>query len=269
MTGQNTRKYKAYSLAEVNSPEAREALLAAKIEKNIRVALIAPAYNELGKIEKIVATWPRDMVDAFLVMDDGSSDGSMDLVRTAGGTVTSAGQREGVGIAIRKGLFKARDDGFDIAVIIAGNGKDDPNEVHRLLWPIIMDGYDYVQGSRYLEGGDHSNMPVHRTLVTRAWPWLVFLFTGRKLTEATNGYRAYPLATLERAGMVLEQDGLAECIEHYIQVKVLKAGLAVAEVPVGKHYPDTKNYTEYTKVRVSKLYHRFKPFFYIPLGIWK
>ncbi len=269
MNASGPARYRAYSLDEIDTPEARARLLAAKQEQGLKVAMIAPAFNERGRIEKVAETCPRDLVDSFFVMDDGSTDGSADLVAKAGGIVDTVSERQGVGFAIRRGLHRARDEGFDIAVIIAGNGKDDPRQVNRLLWPIVMDGFQYVQGSRYIGGGAYSNMPLHRKLVTRAWPWLVFLATGQKMTEATNGFRAYSIKTLADAGMNLDQDWLAECIEHYIQVKVFLARLRVAEVPVSKHYPATKAYGKYTKVRVSKLYHRFKPLIYLPLGLKK
>ena len=53
----------------------------------------------------------------------------------------------------RRGIEYAREHGFDIIVILAGNNKDNPDEIIRLVRPIVEDGCDFVQGSRYLEGG--------------------------------------------------------------------------------------------------------------------
>ncbi len=255
---------KAFRLDEV---DARGRLLEVKRDRAVSVAMIVPAYNERGKVEKVVASIPRDFVDAVLVMDDGSDDGSMDLVRGAGGTVCSVAERQGIGAAIRRGLARAGDDGHDVVVVIAGNGKDDPRQVHRLLWPILTDGFDYVQGSRYLPGGIFGQMPLHRRLVTRVYPYLVALATRRRVTDGTNGYRAYRLDVLARSGADLDQEWLSECLEYYIAMKVYRSRLRIAEVPVAKHYPQGVDYNGYTKVRTSKLHHRLKPLAYLTLGI--
>ncbi len=255
---------KAFRLDEV---DAREKVLEAKAERASSVAMIVPAYNERGKVERVVASTPRDLVDAVLVMDDGSDDGSMDLVRREGGTVCSVAERQGIGAAIRRGLARAGDDGHDVAVVIAGNGKDDPRQVHRLLWPILIEGFDYVQGSRYLPGGIFGQMPLHRKLVTRVYPYLVALTTRRRVTDGTNGYRAYRLDVLDRCGADLDQDWLSECLEYYIAMKVYRSRLRVAEVPVAKLYPRGAGHAGYTKVRTSKLHHRLKPLAYLTLGI--
>lgn len=258
---------KAFRLDEMDSSGAREKVLEAKRRRGWTTVLIVPAYNERGKVEKVVASTPRDLIDTVLVADDGSDDGSMDLVRDNGGTVDSVAERQGIGRAIGRGLRRAVADAYDVAVIIAGNGKDDPRQVHRLLWPLLVDDYHYVQGSRYLPEGVFGRMPWHRKVVTRIYPLLLGLATRRRVTDGTNGYRAYRLDVLARSGANLDQDWLSECLEYYIAVKVYRSGLRVAEVPVSKLYPLATPYSRYTKIRRSKLHHRLKPLVYLTLGI--
>lgn len=258
---------KVFRLEEVEAASARERVRRAKSDRGWTVAMIIPSYNERGRVEKVVANTPRDLVDAVLVMDDGSDDGSMDLVRAEGGAVSSVAERQGIGAAIRRGLRRAAADSHDVVVVIAGNGKDDPRQVQRLLWPILVDDFDFVQGSRYLPGGIFGRMPAHRKLVTRAYPRLLRVATGRRVTDGTNGYRAYRLDALGRAGADLDQDWLTECLEYYIAIKVYRSRLRIAEVPVSKLYPQNADYAAYTKVRASKLHHRLKPLVYLTLGI--
>ena len=85
-------------------------------------------------------------------------------------------------------------------VVLAGNDKDRPPEIERLLAPIADDGYDFVQGSRYLQGGDFGNMPFYRQLATRyVHPLLFSLIVGRRFTDTTNGFRAIRLSALRDA----------------------------------------------------------------------
>jgi len=62
--------------------------------------------------------------------------------------------RKGIGHAIRQGYSYALANGYELLVVMAGNGKDDPREIPRLTTPILKQGFDYVQGSRYVRGDD-------------------------------------------------------------------------------------------------------------------
>ena len=81
---------------------------------------------------------------------------------------------------------------------MAGNNKDNPAEIPRLLDPICDEACDLVVGSRYLAGGGYGgDMPAYRKLATRLHPWLMSLAAGKRLTETTNGFRAIRLSCLD------------------------------------------------------------------------
>lgn len=209
------------------------------MHKGRRVLLLAPAYNEEAKIGEVVRRVPRDVVDTVLVVDDGSTDRTADVARERGATVISLGAVKGVGYAIREGFAFARRDKADIVVVIAGNNKDSPEEVPRLLDPICDQGFDFVMGSRYLAGGAYGgDMPAYRRLATRLHPRLVGLITGRRITESTNGYRAMRLGVLDDPRIDLGQPWLDEYeLEVYLLIKLLKLGYRCTEAPVSKFYP--------------------------------
>jgi dolichol-phosphate mannosyltransferase len=210
--------------------------------KGKRVIAIVPAHNEQHKIVHVVARTPREVVDCVLVVDDGSTDNTAAEVRSGGAEVMSLGQQVGVGAALRAGLAYARREGFDIAVIMAGNNKDNPAEIPRLLGPICDAACDLVIGSRYLAGGRHGgDMPIYRKVATRLHPWLLSLATGKKLTESTNGFRALRLSCLDDRRINLQQawlDGYA--LEVYLLYKMIALGYQHIEVPCTKIYPPRK-----------------------------
>ena len=207
--------------------------------KSRRVLLIAPAYNEARKIGEVVRRTPRDIVDTVLVVDDCSTDTSAEVARAQGAEVISNDRRRGVGYAIRRGYKYAKAHRFDIVVIIAGNNKDSPEEIARLLDPICDQDYDFVMGSRYLPGGvAGGDMPLYRKFATRLHPFLVGLITGRRVTESTNGYRAMKVSVLDDPKLDLDQVWLDHYqLEMYIFVKLIKLGYRMTEVPVSKIYP--------------------------------
>jgi dolichol-phosphate mannosyltransferase len=114
--------------------------------------LCAPiAFNEERKIGQVI----KKLLEVcghenILLIDDGSIDGTVRVVQDLGVSVISHKTRKGAGAAIRTAIQYGLSHQFEILVIIAGNDKDNPSEIPRLLEPIIQGDYDFVQGSRYL-----------------------------------------------------------------------------------------------------------------------
>ena len=145
--------------------------------------------------------------------------------------------REGIGHAIRQGIRYALDHGYSVVVVLAGNNKDDPREIPRLLEPIVIEDYDYVQGSRFLSGGRRVNNPFLRGVFSRFYPFFWTLFTDVRCTDVTNGFRAYKLKLFEDPRINIWQSWLDNYeLEYYIHYKVLTLGYKTREVPVSKVY---------------------------------
>jgi dolichol-phosphate mannosyltransferase len=205
--------------------------------RGLKVVLIAPVLDEEKKIGEVVRRAPREIVDEVLVVDDGSKDSSPDVARSLGATVLPMGRVVGVGAALLAGFKWAKERGFDVIVVIAGNNKDSPEEITRLLDP-IADGADFVQGSRYLSGGRTGGMPAYRHFATRLHPVLFSLSVGKWVSESTNGYRAFRTKLLDDPRINLEQEWLrAYELEPYLYWKTIRLGYKTAEVPVTKIYP--------------------------------
>lgn len=234
-----------------------------------RIVAIAPVYNERGKIGPTVAKVPRGAVEEIVVVSDASDDGSDEEARLAGATVLRHDKTLGVGAAIRTGLQYGIKNGYDVLVVMAGNDKDDPTEIPKLVAPILERGADYVQGSRYARGGAYGKMPLHRVILTRAYPWLVRLVTGFPITDATNGFRAISAKFLNDPRVNMNQDWLDRGeLEYYLQLKALTLDFKVEEVPVRKIYPDLSAYCNYTKIKpVYDWFRNLRPIFYLTLGL--
>ncbi len=236
--------------------------------KSHRVIGIVPAYNEVAKIGAVVRRCGAAPLDRLLVVDDSSTDETAAVARAGGAEVLTLPQRSGVGAALRAGFNAARARGFDVAVILAGNNKDEPAEIPRLLDPICDAGCDLVMGSRFLPGGScGGDMPLYRRLATRVHPWLMSLFARRPITESTNGFRAMRLSLIDDPRIQLHQRWLdAYGLEVYLLWKVLTLGYRHAEVPCTKVYPP--RHLGYTKMPpVVGWWNILRPVFLLGLGL--
>src|SRR3990172_9553329 len=104
--------------------------------EGLSVMAMAPVFNEERKIGSVLDRVPGGIVDEMVVVDDGSTDGSAALARSKGATVISMGATVGVGAALRSGFKYGVAQGHDVVVVMAGNNKDAPHEIPRLLEPI-------------------------------------------------------------------------------------------------------------------------------------
>ena len=207
--------------------------------RGLSVIAIAPVLNEEVKIGEVVRRTPRPLVDCVLVVDDGSTDRSAEVSQNLGARVHSMGRVAGVGAAIREGYRVAVEEGFDVAVVMAGNNKDSPEEIPILLDPIVEGRADFVQGSRFLKRDrNFGPMPFYRRVATRVHPLLFSWVAGRRVTESTNGFRAIRREVLADPQLDLDQEWLDEYeLEPYLYIRSIRLNYRTAEVPVTKIYP--------------------------------
>lgn len=247
--------------------EARAKEARAKVQP--RVLCVAPAWNEGERITRVVAAVPRNTVETTVVVDDGSTDDTADRAESAGAVVIRSRKNGGVGAAIRSGIDYAIENGYDIVVIVSGGGKTPPEQIPRLLDPILKGEAELAQGSRYTEGGEWVRMPLKRRLGTRGYTFLFSLLCGRRVTDASSGFRAIKISLFDDKRINLWQDWLDRYeLEPYLLFKALRLGHKVVEVPVRIEYPPDTDKLAYTKMRaLTDWWKIFRPVVFLALGI--
>ena len=242
-----------------------------------KVLVVPVAYNEKIKLRNVIERFLKSQMPSqaeYLIVDDGSDDGTSEMIasyKERGVMSLKHPQRRGVGAAIRTGIEYAISHGYDFIVIMAGNDKDNPQEIPQLLEPILRENYDLVQGSRYLgKVGSGGQMPFYRKFATRLHPFVFSIFTGRHLTDTTNGFRAIRLSIFKDERIDLKQEWLDTYeLEPYILWKAITLGYKYKEAFVTKIYPP-KNLGGYTKmIPILSWWSILKPLFYLRLGIKK
>ncbi len=204
------------------------------------------SYNEGEKLKKLVESFPEDRPYDVLFVDDGSTDGSLEFLQSRDYFLIRHEINKGIGAGIREAVEFGRDKNYEIIVIMAANGKMLPEEIDRLVEPILGENYDYIQGSRYLEGGSSPNLPLFRKVMIGLFTKMVNVATGFKGTDVTCGFRAYRLSLFDDPRFKIDQGWLDKYeMEYYIHYHVLKGGYRIKEVPVSMVYPsEKKNYSK-------------------------
>ena len=191
--------------------------------KGYSVSVIIPALNEKDAIGKVLSHIPMMIADNIIVADNGSTDGTAEIARDHGARVISEPVK-GYGRACKAGLEHAAD--ADIIVFMDGDNSDYPEEMYLLLEK-IHEGYDLVIGSRELGVQQQGSMKFHQRSGNRMIVALIDYLWNYRYTDL-GPFRAIKSDALKKLGMT--DDNYGWTVE--MQVKALKQGLKICEVPV-------------------------------------
>lgn len=207
-----------------------------------RWAICVFVINEGEKIRKQLRAMKTygDRID-LIVADGGSSDGSLDpeLMRECGAVALLVKTGPGkLSAQMRMAFDHCLKSGYDGVVVIDGNGKDGLDAIPRFV-AALEEGWDHVQGSRFIPGGHHENTPLSRYLaVNLLHAPLLSLASGFRYTDTTNGFRAYSRRLL----LDPRVDIFRSCFDRYqlhyhLALEAARLGFRVKEIPVSRVYP--------------------------------
>jgi dolichol-phosphate mannosyltransferase len=241
------------------------------IPKRDRILAILPAYNEEGKIGRVVEKVRRiELVESVVAIDDCSTDATSREAGRAGALVIRHEKNRGVGAAIRTGIKYGLEHDFDICVILSGDDQHEPEEIERVVGPILSGEYDFIQGSRWMKGGKVVSTRPFRKFATRLFSFFFTMAALRKVTDATNGFRAFRLSILDNKDINLDQAWLDRYeLEPYILYKVIRnRRLRIREVPITIYYHQSRS--QFTKMKPIRDWWRIaKPIIYLSLKLRK
>ncbi|HEY7031949.1 MAG TPA: glycosyltransferase family 2 protein [Thermomicrobiales bacterium] len=191
--------------------------------QGVRVTVVIPALNEAANLPHVLPRIPG-WVDEVILVDGLSTDGTPEIAQKVCPHVRIVAQDgRGKGNALRSGFAAATGD---IIVMLDADGSTDPAEIPAYIGPLLA-GADFAKGSRFIQGGGTADMSVTRRFGNWVFVTLVQCFHGGRFSDLCYGYNAFWTRVLPR--LDLEGEGFE--IETIMNVRALRAGLKVVEVP--------------------------------------
>jgi hypothetical protein len=193
-----------------------------------KIAILIPAYNEAENIGTVLDQIPPaacGIRTEVLVVDDGSRDGTGDVAAEHGALVARHVTNRGGGAALRTGYRLMVESGAEIVVTLDADGQHRPDEMERLVRPILDGEVDMAHGSRVLGHADRNHFA--RELGIVFFNRLVSFITRTHVTDCSNGYRAVRTAVLPQLVLRQEQFHTSE-----FMIEAIKRGIPAKEVPI-------------------------------------
>lgn len=209
-----------------------------------KVSIVIPVYNEkrtiLRILEEVEKSNTLNLEKEVILVDDGSTDGTRDILKTLEKKYKVFYHQEnlGKGAALRTGFEKAKGD---IILIQDADLELNPENYPQILEPILKGKSEVVYSSRYQKYNPHNYHAYY--LGGRLISYLTNIFYGSKLSDVYCGYKVFKANVLK--GLNLENNGFG--IEQELTIKILKKGYKITEVPI-TYYPRTRQ--EGKKIRI-------------------
>jgi cellulose synthase/poly-beta-1,6-N-acetylglucosamine synthase-like glycosyltransferase len=193
-----------------------------------RIAILIPAYEEAENVGSVIERIPSEVCGietSILVVDDGSRDETSDAAARAGAIVARHVINRGGGAALRTGYRLMSESGARIVVTLDADGQHRPEEMERLVKPILDGEVDMAHGSRVLGDADANTRA--RELGIVFFNRVVSFITRTKVSDCSNGYRAVRTTVLPTLVLRQEQFHTSE-----FMIEAIKRGIPAKEVPV-------------------------------------
>ena len=200
-----------------------------------KVVVVMPAYNAARTLRMTYAELPRDVVDLVIVVDDGSSDETIQIARKLGLELFVHDRNYGYGANQKTCYIEALKAGADIIVMVHPDYQYDPTLLPQIIKPIEDGKADVVLGSRLLGGNAmRQGMPWWKYISNRFLTALENHVFGLNLSEYHTGYRAYCRDALESVNLEMNSDNFI--FDQEIMAQFVELRLKIAEVPVPTRY---------------------------------
>jgi len=208
---------------------------------NPKVVVVMPAYNAGRTLRMTYEELPRETVSLVILVDDGSTDSTLEIARDLGLEIFVHDRNYGYGANQKTCYTEALRAGADIVVMVHPDYQYDPALLPKIIEPLITAGADLVLGSRLKAGSAlEQGMPWWKYVGNRVLTTAENLMFGQDLSEYHTGYRAFRREVLETVNFTMNSDGFV--FDQEIIAQAVAAKFRIAEIPVPvRYFPDASS----------------------------
>lgn len=200
-----------------------------------KVVVVMPAYNAGRTLRMTYEELPKDTVSTVILVDDGSTDTTLDVARQLGLEIFVHDRNYGYGANQKTCYTEALRAGADVVVMVHPDYQYDPTLVPQIIAPIVAGEADVVLGSRLKKGSAlQQGMPWWKYISNRFLTGVENTVFGLKLSEYHTGYRAFRREVLETVNFAANGDGFV--FDQEIIAQVVAAGFRIGEIAVPTRY---------------------------------
>ncbi len=200
-----------------------------------QIVIVIPSYNEADRILKVVTDIQKNGYTNIIVVDDGSTDNSMELIKDKNITILQHLVNRGAGAATETGLKYCRTIlDAETVVMIDADTQHEVEDIRKLIEAHEKQNADITIGNRFMESGE--NIPLKNWLYNFIANIVTSVFAGKRVYDSQSGFKVFNKKALHT--VIIDQDRYEHCSE--ILIKGLEHKLKIIEVPIRVYYtPET------------------------------
>ena len=210
-----------------------------------RLVVIIPALNEEETISQVIQNVPSNIKGLddikIVVIDDGSTDKTADFARKQRAEVISHPVNLGLGVAFRRGICRALELGADVIVNIDADGQFDPQEMGKIVSPILDGRADFVTGSRFQKKDPDMRLSVAKKWGNKLMSWIISRIVREKYHDVSCGYRGYSRQAALRMNL----------FGKFTYTQEVFIDLAYKDIPILEVPVTVRSEREYGKSKIS------------------
>ena len=210
--------------------------------KGKKICVVLPAYNAALTLEKTYGEVPMDIVDEVILVDDNSSDDTVEVARALGiRHIICHDENKGYGGNQKSCYAKALELGADVVVMLHPDYQYTPRLIESMAYVIVNGVYPVVLGSRILgTGARKGGMPRYKYFFNRCLTFIQNILMGQKLSEYHTGYRAFSSDVLRAINFMADSDDFV--FDNQMLAQIFYAGYEIAEITCPtKYFPEASS----------------------------
>ena len=217
----------------------------------MKTLCVIPVFNEdnrlINLIDQIKSYEYKNYNFTYIFVNNGSTDESLKIIKKSNIKYLNLKSNKGVGYALMIGYLYAKKYNFKYLIHLAGNGKMKPSQIEIFMQHLLIKNYNFVSGSRFLDGSSKKNNPIIRVILIKIFSFFLKIFFNKNISDPSCGFRAFEISIFSnfKKEYFEKKELFTYGYEYYSLGKVINSkNISFIEIPVSMDYPKTGKYSK-------------------------